>query len=161
MHPIHDVDVLLLLATALAAKRRPAEASEIMAAADLIQGRLPSAELCSAAFARLGTAGLLAQTDDRLALTAVGERLIAELPAKGEPAARLLTLAGLLGSHRPQGEAAAIDLSAAQLIIAMQAHRAAATSKAKNLLIPKPKPESGQSRPGQRRRKPMPKRRKD
>lgn len=161
MHPIHDVDVLLLLATALAAKRRPAEASEIMAAADLIQGRLPSAELCSAAFARLGAAGLLVQTGDRLALTAAAERLIAELPAKGDHAARLLQLAALLGAYRPQGDGTAVDWPAAQLVVAMQAHRAAAASKAKNLLIPKPKPESGPSRPGQRRRKPMPKRRKD
>ena len=38
MHPIHDVDALLLLAIGLASKRRPAEPLEIVAAIDLIQG---------------------------------------------------------------------------------------------------------------------------
>ena len=37
MSPIHDVDVLLLLAVSLAAKRRPAEPVDIIAAIDLIQ----------------------------------------------------------------------------------------------------------------------------
>ena len=39
MYPIHDHDPLVLLATALAAKRRPAELLEIMAAIDLIANR--------------------------------------------------------------------------------------------------------------------------
>ena len=36
MHPVHDVDSLLILATALSSKRRPAELVEIVSAADLL-----------------------------------------------------------------------------------------------------------------------------
>jgi hypothetical protein len=42
---------LVLLATALAAKRRPAELLEIMAAIDLIQGNIPNETKLSEAFA--------------------------------------------------------------------------------------------------------------
>ena len=41
MHPILDSDALVLLATTLSAKRRPAELVEIIAAAELIVGSLP------------------------------------------------------------------------------------------------------------------------
>ena len=57
MYPIHDHDPLVLLATALAAKRRPAELLEIMAAIDLIQGNIPNEAKLSEAFARLGQSG--------------------------------------------------------------------------------------------------------
>jgi hypothetical protein len=39
---------------------------------------------------------------------------------------------------------------------AIQAHRAAGKTAAKNLLVPKPKPEAEVHKPGQRQRKPMP-----
>ena len=48
----------------LAAKRRPAELLEIMAAIDLIQGNIPNEEKLSEAFARLGQSGLLVERDD-------------------------------------------------------------------------------------------------
>lgn len=160
MHPIHDVDALLLLATALAAKRRPAEPAEIMAAVDLIQGNIPVEEKLSEAFSRLGSGGLLAETEGRVALTAVAERLIELLPPKGEYAQRLFELKGLLGGHQPQGDGAAIGFTPEQVRTAIQSHRSAAGGSAKNLLVPKPKPEAAQARPGQRRRKPMPKQRK-
>lgn len=157
MSPIHDVDVLLLLATALAAKRRPAEAADIVAAVDLIQGNIPNEEKLSEAFSRLGTSGLLAEAAGGVALTAAAEKLIEILPRKGEHAQRLFELKGLLGAYKPPGEGAAVVLGAEQLRAAILAHRAAAAGAGKNLLVPKPKPEAGQARPGQRQRKPMPK----
>lgn len=160
MHPIHDVDALLLLATALAAKRRPAEPVEIMAAVDLIQGNIPLEEKLSEAFSRLGSGGLLAETDGCVALTAAAERLVELLPPKGDHAQRLFELKGLLGGHRPEGDGAAIGFTPEQMRTAIQAHRSAAASAAKNLLVPKPKPEAAKARPGQRQRKPMPKQRK-
>ena len=41
MHPIHDHDPLFLLAVGLAAKRRPAELVEIVAAIDFLQIKAP------------------------------------------------------------------------------------------------------------------------
>jgi hypothetical protein len=43
MYPVHDVDALLLIATTLSSKRRPAELVEIIAAADLLQVAIPAA----------------------------------------------------------------------------------------------------------------------
>lgn len=160
MQPIHDVDVLLLLATAMAAKRRPAEAIEIMAAIDLVQGNIPSEDKLSEAFVRLGNAGLLVADGERVGLTPVAEGLIRILPRKGEYDQRLFELRGLLGAHQPKEEAPAVVIAAPTLRAAMLAHRASATGAGKNLLMPKPKPEVPQARPGQRQRKPMPKSRK-
>lgn len=160
MHPIHDVDALLLLATGLAAKRRPAEPVEIMAALDLIHGNIPGEAKLGEAFARLGASGLLAETDGGMALTAAAERLIERLPHKADHAQRLVELKGLLGGYQPQGDGVAIHVTPEQLRAAMLAHRSAAGGSAKNLLVPKPKPEATQARPGQRRRKPLPAQRK-
>jgi len=160
MQPIHDVDVLLLHATAMAAKRRPAEMQEIMAAIDLIQRNIPSEEKLVDAFVRLGQAGLLVADGERVGLTPVAEGLIRILPRKGEYDQRLFELRGLLGAHQPKETCPAIVIEAATLRAAMQAHRGSAAGAGKNLLMPKPKPEAPQGRPGQRQRKPLPKARK-
>lgn len=160
MHPIHDVDVLLVLSTAMAAKRRPAELIEIMAAIDLVQGNIPSEDKLSEALLRLGSAGLLVQVDNRVGLTAAAEGLIKCLPRKAEHDQRLFELRGLLGAFQPVGEAAPVSIPATDLRAALLAHRSAAATTAKNLLMPKSKPEVNQPRPGQRQRKPMPKARK-
>lgn len=157
---IHDVDALLLLATALAAKRRPAELAEVIAAIDLIQGNIPVEEKLSEAFARLGDAGLLAESEGRVAPTAAAEKLAEMLPPKGEHAQRLFELKSLLGAYTPVGDGAAIAIPPEQLRAAITAHRSAAKEARPNLLVPKPKPDAGPARPGQRRRKPLPKQRK-
>lgn len=160
MYPIHDHDPLLLLATALAAKRRPAELPEIMAAIDLIQGNIPNEEKLSEAFARLGQNGLLVARDGGVALTPAAESQIEALPRKGEMADRLSALRSLLAAYTTAGDAEAVAIPAEQLRAAMLAHRAAAAGGGKNLLVPKPKPEAAKARPGQRQRKPLPKQRK-
>ncbi len=157
MSPVLDVDVLLLFSTALAAKRRPAELVEIVAALDLVNGNIPGEEKLSEAFARLGTRGLLQEAGGGIALTPAAEKLIEILPRKGEHAERLFELKGLLGTHATSADGPLINLAPEQLRAAILAHRAAAAGRAKNLLVPKPKPESTQARPGQRQRKPMPK----
>lgn len=155
MSPLHDVDVLLLLATSLAAKRRPAETGEIVAAIDLVNGNVPGEEKLAEAFARLGTAGLLVAAAGAIGLSPAAEGLIEILPRKGDHAQRLFELRGLLGAYRPAEEAPAITVAATDLRAAILAHRAAAAGPAKNLLVPKPKPETSQARPGQRQRKPL------
>lgn len=160
MPPVFDVDALLLLATAIAAKRRPAELAEIVAALDLMQGNIPGEEKLSDAFARLGTGGLLLTQGDGVALSTAAEQLIEQLPRKGEHAARLFELKGLLAAHPWATDGVAIVVGADQVRTAILAHRATIAAGGKNLLVPKPKPEAAQARPGQRQRKPMPKSRK-
>lgn len=115
MSPLHDVDVLLLLATSLAAKRRPAETGEIVAAIDLVNGNVPGEEKLAEAFARLGTAGLLVAAAGGIGLSPAAEGLIEILPRKGDHAQRLFELRGLLGAYRPAEEAPAITVAAADL----------------------------------------------
>ncbi|MDD2883934.1 MAG: hypothetical protein PHT48_02680 [Dechloromonas sp.] len=162
MSLIHDVDVLLLLATAMAAKRRPAEALDIVAAIDLLQNNVPVADKLVDAFPRLTAAGLLTASGEGVQLTAAAEALIETLPRKVETPERLFALRQQLADWAAPAEAAlavvpAITVDA--LRAAILAHRAAAASSAKNLLVAKPKPAETTKRPGQRQRKPMPARR--
>ena len=159
MHPVSDLDALLLLATALAAKRRPAELTEIVAAADLLQAAVPSAIKLAEAVERLARHGLLVERDGGLALTPTAQQMIADQPRKADVAERLFGIRERLSAHPAKREQAPVVLAAEQVAAAIAAHRAAAETRAKNLLVPKPKPEGDKQRPGQRRRKPLPARR--
>jgi len=157
MHPIHDVDALLLLATAMSSKRRPAEPVEIMAAIDLINGNIPAEAKLAEAIARLAEHGLICGSADGLALTPAAQQIIENLPRKMENEERLFSIKDQLSMYNGKADCPTIELSADALRTAMLAHRAAAASTAKNLLVPKPKPEDKSlQRPGQRQRKPMP-----
>lgn len=140
MHPIHDVDVLLLLATALASKRRPAELAEIMAA-DLLHGSIPLDVDLAAAFVRLSTHGLIGEEAGRIALTPDALELMAGLPRKrkAEPAERLLAIRQELANYTPKGEGAAIRFATEQISAAILAHRVFLKSPGRNMLVPKPK----------------------
>ena len=159
MHPIHDVDALLLLATGLASKRRPAEPLELVAAIDLIQGNIPAEAKLSEAFSRLAVHGLLCAVDGGFALTPAAQKLIEVLPRKVEAAERLFRLKDELYVYTPQGEHPSVEVAPETLRTAILAHRAASATAAKNLLVPKPKPVETAKRPGQRQRKPLPARR--
>ena len=126
MQTIHDVDVLLLLATLLAAKRKPAELLEIVAA------------------------------DGGYALTPDAQTIVTRLPKKAETAERLFLIKDRLSEYTPKGQHPVVSVAEADINAAITAHRAAAATTAKNLLVPKPKPEPEKHRPGQRQRKPMP-----
>lgn len=158
MHPIHDIDALLLLATALSSKRRPAEPVEIMAAIDLLQGNIPAEQKLSEAIARLATHGLLVEANGGIALTPEAQKIVEDLPRKAEAAERLFVIKDRLSDYHVKGEHAAIVLSTDQLKAALLAHRAAGEGAGKNLLVPKPKP-ADEGKPGQRQRKPAPARR--
>ncbi len=156
MHPIHDVDVLLLLATTLASKRRPAELVEIMAATDLIHGNIPSEAKLAEAFSRLASNGLLKEMEGGLTLTPAAQEVMTGLPKKGESDERLFHVRKKLDAYEARGSHAPIVFSEEALRAAIVAHRSNAASAPKNLLMPKPKPEGSKPRPGQRQRKPMP-----
>lgn len=161
MHPIHDTDPLLLLAVAMASKRRPAELLEIVAAVDLLQGKVPGETKFADTLARLAVAGLIVGSEEAgLALTPAAQRLIEVLPRKGEAEERLQALKEGLGAYAQGPEQPPVVIAGAAILTAILAHRAAAKSTAKNLLVPKPKPAETTSRPGQRQRKPAPARRK-
>lgn len=156
MQTIHDVDVLLLLATLLAAKRKPAELQEIVAAIDLAQGNVPAAPKLCEAFARLAACGLLVAADGGYALTPDAQTIVTRLPKKAETAERLFLIKDRLSEYAPKGQHPVVSVAEADVNAAITAHRAAAATTAKNLLVPKPKPEPEKQRPGQRQRKPLP-----
>ena len=157
MYPIHDADPLLLFATALAAKRGPAQLAGIVAAAELIAGSLPSGQRLAESFASLSRNGLIRTVGDGFALTPAGERLMAEQPKKGTSDQRLFRLREDLSALPTKAAEAAIVLAPAALAEAVATHQAGALGSGKNLLMPKPKEtDRNQARPGQRQRKPLP-----
>jgi hypothetical protein len=160
MHPIHDVDVLLLLALALASKRRPAELVEIIAAIELIQDPVPSELRLCEAFHRLSTHGLIRESEGGFTLTPEAQKIMVGLSRKGDPQARALGAGEKLAAYEPQVQHPAIQIAPKQMCAAILAQRATAKNTVKNLLMPKPKTaEANTPPPGQRRRKPLPTRR--
>jgi len=154
MTPIHDIDALLLLATALSAKRRPAALVELMAAIDLLHGNIPAEAKLSEAIARLAVNGLLVEIDGGIALTPAAQKIVEGLPRKGDSAERLFIIKDRLSDYSVRGEHPPILLGSEQLKEALLAHRAADAGAGRNLLVPKPKPAEDIKRPGQRQRKP-------
>ncbi|MCX7157146.1 MAG: hypothetical protein NTW45_11975 [Rhodocyclales bacterium] len=151
MHPVHDVDVLLLMATALASKRRPAELAEIMAAADLLHGSIPLDVDLAAAFVRLSTYSLIGEEAGRFMLTPAALEFMAGVrhKRKAEPEERLLTIKQELAGYTPKGEGAAIRLATEQISAAILAHRVFLKGPGRNMLVPKPKPAlDKKKRPG-------------
>lgn len=84
MHPIHDVDVVILLATMMSSKRRPAELVELVAAADMIQGFIPYESKLGDAVSRLSCHGLICQEGQGFALTPDATKILAAMPRKGD-----------------------------------------------------------------------------
>ncbi|HJW02707.1 MAG TPA: hypothetical protein VJ548_05440 [Azospira sp.] len=160
MHKIHDVDALLLLATTLASKRRPAELVEIVAAIDLLQGNIPSEDKLSEAFPRLAARGMICAAEGGFALTPAAQEIMAGQPKKGELAERLFGIKDELSTQAPKDENVPLAVPVADIKAAILAHRESGKGAGKNLLMPKPKvTEQDKPRPGQRQRKPMPKKR--
>ena len=159
MHPVNDIDALLLLATALASKRRPAALVDIVAAADLLQAAIPPATKIVESVERLARHGLLVERDGGLALTPPAQQMVADQPRKAEAAECLFGIRQQLSAHPAKGDHPPVLLAVEQVAAAIEAHRAAAQGGAKNLLVPRPKPEGDKQRPGQRQRKPLPARR--
>jgi len=141
MRPIADVDVLILMATALASKRRPAELAEIVAAVDLLQGAIPLPDRLGEAIARLSILGLIRAEEGGLALTPAGQEIMAGQPRKANTEERILATKGKLAGYVAKGESVAIALTREQLGAAIQVHKAAKRVLGKNLLMPKPKPD--------------------
>ena len=159
MHPVHDFDALLILATALASKRRPAELSEIMAAMDLLHAGIPAVEKIAEAFERLSRHGLICAAGEGFSLSIAAQALVVPPKKKVDHDERLFQIKEQLEAFKVQAECAAVLLTLDELAAAIRQHRASGEGAGKNLLVPKPKPEAQKARPGQRQRKPLPARR--
>ncbi|HRE16255.1 MAG TPA: hypothetical protein PLW86_04185 [Rhodocyclaceae bacterium] len=149
MHPVYDVDALLMLATTLSSKRRPATLAEIIAALDLMQGAVTYELRWGDVFHRLSTSGLICEADGGYRLTEAGEAMMADLPKKHDTDKRVFAVKAMLTAYIPADEFPAIVLSKEQVNAASLVHRGSATGTGKNLLVPKPKPvEPKGKRPG-------------
>ena len=159
MRPIHDIDILLLLALALSSKRRPAELVEIIAAAEIVQGGIPANIRLIQAFSRLATQGLICTQDGGYTLTAEAQKVMANPSRTADTTKRIANIKERLASYDTTGEYAPIQLTAKEVSVAILEHRASAKSAGKTQLMPKPQAGNDKTRPGQRQRKPLPPRR--
>lgn len=160
MHPVHDVDALLLLAMTISAKRRPAELVEIIAAADLLQGAIPAELKLAEAVHRLSSHGLISAIDGGFALTPEAQKIMTGQPKKADTEERIFSVKEKLSAYIAKGEHPPILVTVEQLSAAMLAHQNSGKGAGKNLLVPKPKAaEVERKSPGLRQRKPLPARR--
>lgn len=138
MQPIHDIDVVILMAVALAAKRRPAELVEIVAAADLIQGMIPFESKLGGAIASLTYHGLIQVEGEEYTLTPAGLALVSDPPKKVDTPTQLAALREKMASYYPRREHKAVELTVEQLMAAVAAHKKVKKTPAKNMAMPKP-----------------------
>lgn len=135
-HP--DLDAVVLLATTLSSKRRPAELVEIVAAAELIQGFVPFAEKLGAAIERLSGRGLIAMSEGGFTLTEAARELMAKQPRKASHEDLVVAVESSLAAWRPRAEHPPVVFEPAQLDAAVRAHKATRKAAGKSLLMPKP-----------------------
>ncbi|GAB4060508.1 hypothetical protein [Uliginosibacterium sediminicola] len=124
MHPIHDTDVLLLLAITLASKRKPAALDEIAVGLGMIQPRLPQEAKLIEAFARLSTYGLIALREGGYTLSIEAQKIMATVPVKGETQARIFSLKEKLASYNGTPRHDTVQPAAEELAAAISAWRA-------------------------------------
>jgi hypothetical protein len=151
MRPGHDFDAILLLAMSLAAKRRPAELVEIVAAIDLIQGDIPVARALFDAFHRLAQYGLIFAQDGGYTLTPYALNILSGQKKKATNEERILSIRLSLAECRIKHADALPQLTLEQIADAARTHRASKNSDIKNL-VSKPKPPAGtDQRPARRK----------
>ena len=151
MYPVHDVDAILLLSLSLAAKRRPAELVEIIAAADLTQGAIPAETKLSDSFYRLSEYGLICAQDGGYTLAPEAQQILSGHAKKAKNQERIYDIKENLADFHLNGEHAIILMTAEQIAAAIKEHTASKQSTAKNMLMPKPKLVVEDKRPGQRK----------
>ena len=115
-----DIDVVVLMATALSAKRRPAQLVEIVAAADLLQDFVPAGEKLAEAIHRLSSLGLIDAAEGGFALTQRGQEIVAKQPRKADPEQRMAAVKDSLAAYAAKGEYPAVLLTREQISAAMK-----------------------------------------
>ena len=156
MHPIYETDVIILMATALSSKRRPADLVEIIAAADLIQGFIPFPEKLGDAIERLSIYGLMTEADERFTLTDAALEILSMPPKKATTQDAVIVIKATLATYNPREKFSPVILTDAQLSTAVRTHKAARKERGKNLLMSKPKADRHFKAEGRWRRVPAP-----
>lgn len=152
MYPTHDVDAQLLLATLIAAKRRPAELVELVAAAEFLGCPIKSASLWTAALKRAVSHVLIIADGGGFTLTPAAQSVVAGLPKKADSEERVFLVRERLARYEPAAPCAELTLAEEQFEDALRTHASHARQGGANLLMPKPKPEeSAPPRRGGRR----------
>ena len=153
MHPVHNVDALLLLALSHAAKRRPAELVEIIAAVDLTLEARPPASTLSESFSRLSEHGLICAQDGGYALTPNALPILSGHAKKANAQERIQNIKVNLASYRLKGTHEPVLVEEKRIAEAVLVHQSTRRSAGKkNMLMPKPKPvEEPGKRPGTRK----------
>lgn len=142
MLPVHEVDAILLLSLAVAAKRRPAELVDIITAIALENDEIPTRNKLSEAFARMSACGLVLEIDGGYTLSADAQAMMASQRNKDDTAKKIERLKSHLADYQPQGKHQNIRVSHEQIIDAIQGFNAARNENyGKNLLTTKPKPK--------------------
>jgi hypothetical protein len=142
MRPDHDFDAFFLLAMSLAAKRRPAELVEIIAAIDLAQGAIPAAAKLSNAFYRLSQFGLICEQDGGYALTPYALNILSGQKKSAKNEERILAIKQQLTECRVKSTPALIQLTTDQLAKVVKEYKDSKIVPVKNMLT-KPKPPEG------------------
>ncbi|MBU1647546.1 MAG: hypothetical protein KJ787_14530 [Gammaproteobacteria bacterium] len=141
MRPVHDTDAILLMATTLSSKRRPAELVEIVAAADMIQGSIPYADKLGEAIERLTGLGLIAVSEAGFMLTAAAQEIMARQPKKAGTEELVLMVRDELSEYSPRQAFPTTELAEEKIAAAILAHKASKKAPGKNVLMPKAKPD--------------------
>ena len=151
MRPDHDFDATFLLALSLAAKRRPAELVEIVAAFDLVSGEIPIATRFAEAFYRLSQFGLVIEQDGGYTLSPYAMNIVSGHKKNATHEARILAIKQSLNECRLKKDHVLIELKLEQLAPAVREHRASKDDEVKNISL-KPKAEPGvDKRPARRK----------
>lgn len=152
MHPLRDIDAILLLATALAAKRRAASLREIVAATWIFGRAFPSESGLRKAFLRLSSHGLIESREGHFRLSRAAEDLLAGQARTKSPETQVQQLGQALRDYAAADTHPAIRLEIEEIRGAILAQQAAAREGGGNLLMPRPKAaERDRGRPGQGR----------
>lgn len=142
MHPVHDVDAVLLLSLTVAAKRRPADLVEVITAIALAQDEIPSRTRLSDAFARMSACGLIVEVDGGYTLSADAQAMMASQRAKDDTAWKIARLKEHLADYPVKGEHPITRVSRDQLLAAIQRYKATRNENyGRNLPASKPKPK--------------------
>ncbi len=135
MQPVREFDAILLLALAVASKRRPAALVELVAATDMLDGEMPTSFKMSDTVFRLSKHGLIMEAEGGYALTPAAEAIVTGQRRKTETAARVLYVNERLAAYEPAADASTsgpIALTTEQLGAAILAHRAFKNSTGKS-----------------------------
>ncbi|WP_417066744.1 hypothetical protein [Niveibacterium terrae] len=124
MHPIHDADVLLLLAITLASKCKPATLAEVVVCLARVQPRLPAEARLLEAFEHLSRHGLIVAHEGGYTLCEAAENIMRGVPRRKEIAEQLFCLKDRLAQFDGKPSKPAVQPEAAELAAAIAAWQA-------------------------------------